>query len=77
MDDAERFIQEDKAVKKQHLSSQLLDDKAHVQRGGGPGRVDVLVDENTEVATPLLQEHLNPGSPIKLKTNKLKDPQKP
>ncbi len=73
MDDAERFIQEDKAVKKQHLSSQILDDKAHVQRGGEPGRVDVLVDETTEVTTPLLQEHLNPGSPIKLKTDKLKE----
>jgi RHS repeat-associated protein len=72
MDKEERFIQEDKATKKQHLSSQLLDDKAHVLRDFGSGLVDVLIDELTEITRPLLREHLNPGSPIKLKSAKLK-----
>ena len=66
MDEAGRFIQEDKAVKEQYRSSQLLDDKAYVLRGGYPGRVTVLIDEKTVINAPLLQEHLNPGSPIKL-----------
>jgi RHS repeat-associated protein len=73
MTEDERFIQEDKAVNEQYLSSQLLDDKAHVARGGQPGRVDVLIDETTKITTPLLREHLNPGSPLKLKVDRLKD----
>jgi RHS repeat-associated protein len=74
MDAAERHIQEDKATKKLHLGSQLRDDKAHVLRDGGPGSVDVLIDESTQITTSLLREHLNPGSPIKVRTGELKKP---
>ncbi len=63
----EHYLAEDKAVKKQHLSSQLLDDKAHVLRDDMPGRVDVNIDEGARISLPLLREHLNPGSPIKLR----------
>jgi RHS repeat-associated protein len=72
MNDTGRHIVEDKAVDSQYLSSQLKDDKAFVLRDNAPGRVDVLIDENTQITLPLLREHLNPGSPIKLKTGKLK-----
>ena len=71
MNDAERYIAETKNVDYQYLSSQLLDDKAHVLRDGYPGRVDVILDERTEISQALLQEHLNPGSPIKLQTANL------
>jgi hypothetical protein len=54
-----------------HVPLQLLDDKAHVLRDGYPGRVDVILDERTEISQALLQEHLNPGSPIKLQTANL------
>ena len=47
MDDLERYIAETKNVNKQYLSSQLLDDIAWVQRGGRPGRVDLIIDERT------------------------------
>ncbi|QQR75325.1 MAG: RHS repeat protein [Holophagales bacterium] len=76
MDEAERFIQEDKAVGSQYLSSQLLDYKAHVLRAGGAGRVQILIDETAEITRSLLREHLNPGSPIKLKADKLRSPRK-
>jgi len=72
MSEDERSIGESKNVKKQHLSSQLLDDKSHVGRGGGPGRVDVFIDACTEITGPLLREHLNPGSPIKLRPTRFK-----
>jgi hypothetical protein len=68
MDDPQRHIIETKNVKKQYYSSQLKDDKAHVLRGGGPGRVDVIIDQRTTITPQLLQEHLNPGSPIKLRS---------
>jgi len=73
MNDTGRHIVEDKAVKKQHFSSQLKDDRAYVLRDDGAGRVDVLVDESTVITPQLLREHLNPGSPLKLKTGKLRD----
>lgn len=72
MNDTGRHIVEDKAVQKQHLSSQIKDYKAYVLRDDGAGRVEVLVDETTEITPQLLREHLNPGSPIKLRSAKLK-----
>jgi hypothetical protein len=71
MDDAQRHITETKNVDYQYYSSQLKDDKAHVLRGGGPGRVDVMIDQRTTISTKLLREHLNPGSPIKLRSANL------
>jgi hypothetical protein len=71
MDDAQRHITETKNVDYQYYSSQLKDDKAHVLRGGGPGRVDVMIDQRTTISTQLLREHLNPGSPIKLRSANL------
>ena len=68
MDDAQRNITETKNVDYQHYSSQLKDDVAHVLRGGGPGRVDVMIDQMTTISTQLLRGHLNPGSPIKLRS---------
>jgi hypothetical protein len=35
--------------------------------------VEVIVDEETVITRPLLQEHLNPGSPVKLKSAPLKE----
>jgi RHS repeat-associated protein len=75
MDPAGRYIGEVKAVQKQHLSSQILDDKAYVLRGGSPGRVDVTIDNSTAVTPQLLREHLDPGSPIKLREAALKKKQ--
>lgn len=67
----QRYIAETKNVNRQSLTSQILDDKAHVLRGGGPGRVDVIIDSRSQTSTPLLREHLNPGSPIKLRSGNL------
>ncbi|TPW05681.1 MAG: hypothetical protein FD124_2052 [Alphaproteobacteria bacterium] len=63
----ERYIGETKNVARQSLTTQILDDAAHVTRGGWPGRVDVMIDDRTVITGPLLREHLNPGSPIKLR----------
>jgi hypothetical protein len=71
MDGAQRYIAETKNVNKQYLSSQILDDKAHVLRDEMPGRVDVIIDERTTITSSLLREHLNPGSPIKLQVQVL------
>ncbi len=71
MDDPQRYIAETKNRDYQGMSSQLLDDKAHVLRNGMPGRVDVIIDERTTISTSLLREHLNQGSPIKLRVTKL------
>lgn len=71
MDDSQRYIAETKNVKRQGLTSQLLDDKAHVLRGGKPGRVDVIVDVRTKISRGLLREHLNPGSPITIRVERL------
>lgn len=62
------YIAETKNVKYQTLTSQISDDVAHVNRGGYPGRVDVIIDSRTTISGPLLREHLNPGSPIKIRT---------
>ncbi len=61
-----RYIAETKNVSRQSLTSQILDDAAFVTRGGRPGRVDVIIDSRTTITGPLLREHLNPGSPIKI-----------
>src|SRR5690606_27942670 len=71
MDSAQRFVAEVKNKDYQYLSSQLLDDKAHVLRGGRPGTVQVIIDERTKISVELLREHLNPGSPIKLRSGRL------
>ncbi len=71
MDEAQRHLTEVKNVNEQGLTSQLLDDKSHSTRGGVPGRVDVMIDERTEISKNLLQEHLNLGSPIKVTVEKL------
>jgi hypothetical protein len=73
MDESQRLIVETKNVARQHLSSQILDDKAHVLRNGGPGRVEVVIDKRTRITPQLLREHLNPGSPVKLKTGNLNE----
>ncbi|MGK6321437.1 putative toxin, partial [Sphingomonas sp. DT-204] len=67
----QRYIAETKNVKYQTLTSQILDDVAHVNRSGYPGRVDVIIDKRTTISGPLLREHLNSGSPIKIKTTDL------
>jgi RHS repeat-associated protein len=73
MDGTGTFIAEDKNVKKLHLSSQLLDNKAYVSRRGRAGRVQVNINKDkTEITTPLLREHLNPASPIKLNPIEMK-----
>jgi len=72
MDSTGRFIAEDKAVSYQYLSTQFLDYKAYVMREGGPGKVLIIIDENTVISVPLLKEHLNVGSPIKLIKGPLK-----
>jgi hypothetical protein len=72
MDDTGRFIAEDKAVNYQYLSTQFLDYKSYVMREGGPGKVLIIIDENTVISVPLLKEHLNVGSPIKLIKGPLK-----
>lgn len=64
---------ESKNVAYQHLSRQIKDDMAYVLRDHQPGLVEVLIDKRTDVSLPLLREHLNPGSPIKLKTLPLGD----
>ena len=64
----QRYIAETKNVKYQSLTYQILDDMAHVNRSGYPGRVDVVIDSRTTISAPLLREHLNPGSPIKIIT---------
>jgi len=61
-----RYIAETKNVSRQSLTSQILDDAAFVTRGGMPGRVDVIIDSRATITGPLLREHLNPGSPIKI-----------
>lgn len=66
MDKSQHYIGETKNVKKQHLSTQLKDDINHVTRRGYPGRVDVFINKDTQINTPLLREHLNPGSPLKI-----------
>jgi len=67
MDEAQRHIAETKNVDYQYLSSQLKGDKAHVLRDGGPGRVDVIIDQRTTVST------LTPsGVPKSWKSNKIK-----
>ena len=73
MDATQRHITETKNVDYQYYSSQLKDDKAHVLRAGGAGRVDVMIDQRTTISPQLLREHLNPGSPIKLRSENLKD----
>ena len=72
LDDLQRYIAETKNVNKQYLSSQLLDDIAYVLREGRPGRVDLIIDVRTEITLPLLREHLNLGSPIRIRAEKLK-----
>jgi hypothetical protein len=64
MDETGRYIAETKNVNRQGLTRQLLDYAAHVQRGGYPGRVDVIVDVRTTISRPLLRAHLDPGNPI-------------
>jgi hypothetical protein len=67
----QRYVAETKNVKYQTLTSQILDDMAHVNRSGYPGRVDVIIDNRTTISGPLLREHLNPGSPIKIRIKDL------
>ena len=43
---------------------------------GGAGRVDVLIDERTEISRALLMDHLDPGSPVKLSVANLFAPGK-
>ncbi len=59
-----RYIAETKNQNSMYLSSQLKDDIAYVSRGGGPGRVDLIIDQRTKISAPLLREHLDPGSPL-------------
>ena len=72
MDPSGQFIGETKNVDYQYLSSQLLDDKAHVLRNNLPGTVSVIIDERTTISMELLREHLNMGSPIKLRVANLR-----
>ena len=66
MDDAQRHIQEVKNVNKQGLTSQLKDDIAHVNRGGGKGTVDVIVDKRTKISKPLKKAHKAKDNPINI-----------
>jgi hypothetical protein len=71
MDESERIIQEVKNVDKQHFSSQLKDDIAHVKRDGGDGKVILIVDERTKLTGPLQDAINDPNVPIELQKKNL------
>ena len=65
----QRQIFEVKNVNYQHFSSQLKDDLAHVNRGGGKGTVTLIVDKRTKLSKQL-QAEIDAGR-IKLKRKDL------
>ena len=68
---SERYIAQVKNVEYQSRTVQLQDDMAHVMRGGWAGRVEVIIDKRTQISLPLLREHLNPASPLKVRVEDL------